>query len=77
MNLTRSIGLSNFNQQQIAALLAVATIRPTVNQCDLSVGGQDTQCGPRDAAIAYSIAQVSRGVQLQSLWRIPTARAAS
>lgn len=57
MNLTRTIGLSNFNQEQIEALLKVATIRPVVNQCDLSVGGQDTQCGPRDAAIAYNIAQ--------------------
>ena len=56
-NLTRAIGLSNFNQGQIEALLKVATIRPGVNQCDLSVGGQDTQCGPRDAAIAYNIAQ--------------------
>ena len=57
MNLTRTIGLSNFNQAQIEALLKGATIRPVVNQCDLSVGGQDSQCGPRDAAIAYNIAQ--------------------
>ena len=39
MNLTRSIGLSNFNKEQIEALLKVATIRPALNQCDLSVGG--------------------------------------
>ena len=57
-NLTRAIGLSNFNQKQIEVILSVATIRPTVNQCDLSVGGQDTQCGPdRDEAIAYNRAQ--------------------
>lgn len=56
-NLTKTIGLSNFNQAQIEALLKEATIRPVVNQCDLSVGGQDMQCGPRDAAIAYNIAQ--------------------
>jgi diketogulonate reductase-like aldo/keto reductase len=32
MNLTRSIGLSNFNQAQIEALLKIATINPAVNQ---------------------------------------------
>eukprot|EP01051_Picozoa_sp_SAG22_P000150 SAG22_NODE_3_length_48349_cov_158.681180_11_plen_137_part_00 len=33
-------------------------LRPVVNQCDLSVGGQDTQCGAdRDAAIAFNQAQ--------------------
>ena len=75
-NLTRSIGLSNFNVAQITALLKVAKVPPAVNQartipppsairrrhdsgvrfaqCDLSVGGQDTQCGPRDAAIAFN-----------------------
>ena len=109
MNLTRSIGLSNFNQEQIENLLKIATIKPSLNQCkvvrstialnwssscvsfllppprpphrpphthihthahtsyvnqntpttkgDLSVGGQDTQCGPRDAAISYNLAQ--------------------
>ena len=56
-NLTRAVGLSNFNQKQIEAILSVASVRPTVNQCDLSVGGQDTQCGPRDEAIAYNRAQ--------------------
>ena len=53
-NLTRSIGLSNFNAAQITSLLKVAKVPPAVNQCDLSVGGQDTQCGPRDAAIAFN-----------------------
>jgi diketogulonate reductase-like aldo/keto reductase len=57
MNLTRTIGLSNFNQAQITSLLKTAKIRPTLNQCDLSVGGQDAQCGPRDAAIAFNQAQ--------------------
>lgn len=56
-NLTRAIGLSNFNQAQIEALLKVTTVRPALNQCDLSVGGQDTQCGPRDAAIKYNLEQ--------------------
>jgi diketogulonate reductase-like aldo/keto reductase len=32
MNLTRSIGLSNFNQEQIQALLKTANIKPAVNQ---------------------------------------------
>ena len=57
MNLTRAIGLSNFNKEQIENLLKIATIRPSLNQCDLSVGGQDTQCGDRDEAIAYNQAQ--------------------
>ena len=35
----------------------VTTVRPALNQCDLSVGGQDTQCGPRDAAIKYNLEQ--------------------
>lgn len=56
LNLTRSIGLSNFNPPQIDALLKVATVRPSVNQCDLSVGGQDRQCGERDEAISYNLA---------------------
>ena len=56
-NLTKTIGLSNFNRADIEAILKIATIRPVVNQCDLSVGGEDTQCGPRDAAIAYNQAQ--------------------
>ena len=33
MNLTRSIGLSNFNQEQIESLLKIATIKPALNQC--------------------------------------------
>ena len=32
-NLTRSIGLSNFNAAQITALLKVAKVPPAVNQC--------------------------------------------
>jgi len=56
LNLTRAIGLSNFNPPQIDALLKVATVRPSVNQCDLSVGGQDKQCGERDEAISYNLA---------------------
>lgn len=37
MNLTRSIGLSNFNKEQIESLLKIATIRPSLNQCMFSV----------------------------------------
>lgn len=59
-NLVRAIGVSNFNHVQIDALLrgGGGGIRPAVNQCELSVGGQDTQCGnDRDEAIAYHRAQ--------------------
>lgn len=45
MNLTRSIGLSNFNKEQIESLLKIATIRPSLNQCMFSV----------DASLALSI----------------------
>ena len=53
-NLTKTIGLSNFNKEDIEAIMKIATIKPVLNQCDLSVGGEDTQCGPRDEAIAYN-----------------------
>ena len=49
--LTRAIGVSNYKQQQLAALLAEATTKPAVNQCELSVGHHD------DETIAYCKAQ--------------------
>ena len=74
LNLTRAIGLSNFNPPQIDALLTVATVRPSVNQCDLSVGGQDKQCGERDEAISYNLAHnISYEVMIAILITIPMA----
>lgn len=36
LGLTRSIGISNFNSEQIDRILSVATIKPTVNQVECS-----------------------------------------
>ena len=49
--LSRAIGVSNYKQPQLAALLAEATTKPAVNQCELSVGHHD------DETIAYCKAQ--------------------
>lgn len=35
MNLTRAIGISNFDLNQIEKLLQTATVTPAVNQCDV------------------------------------------
>ena len=45
-NLTRSIGISNFNSEQIEDLLKYATVVPAVNQCSMGVASHD------DATIA-------------------------
>jgi diketogulonate reductase-like aldo/keto reductase len=37
LGLTKSIGLSNFNSEQIQRVLDVATIRPVVNQVEVQV----------------------------------------
>jgi len=47
MNLTRSIGVSNFDADQLAALLKYAKVVPAVNQCEMGLGKHD------DAAIAF------------------------
>lgn len=49
--LTKSIGLSNFNQKQIEAVMEIATIKPAVNQCSMSVKTHD------DATINYCQSQ--------------------
>ena len=46
-NLTRAIGVSNFNASQLAALIDATHIRPAVNQCQMSLSSVD------DATIAY------------------------
>lgn len=42
-NLTRSIGVSNYPKKQLAALLAQATTKPAVNQCQMSMANQETE----------------------------------
>jgi len=37
----RAIGVSNFDSQDIDALLKVATIKPAVNQCEFSISNHD------------------------------------
>jgi len=49
--LTKSIGISNFNQKQIEAVLKTATIKPAVNQCSMSVKTHD------DSTIKYCQSQ--------------------
>eukprot|EP01065_Artemidia_motanka_P050881 TRINITY_DN8800_c0_g1_i1.p1 TRINITY_DN8800_c0_g1~~TRINITY_DN8800_c0_g1_i1.p1 ORF type:complete len:276 (+),score=94.95 TRINITY_DN8800_c0_g1_i1:60-887(+) len=46
-NMTRAIGVSNYNQAQIEGLLKVSSVKPAVNQCEMSVKTHD------DATIAY------------------------
>eukprot|EP01062_Namystynia_karyoxenos_P002541 TRINITY_DN1088_c0_g1_i8.p2 TRINITY_DN1088_c0_g1~~TRINITY_DN1088_c0_g1_i8.p2 ORF type:complete len:300 (+),score=134.41 TRINITY_DN1088_c0_g1_i8:91-900(+) len=46
-NLTRAIGISNFNAQQIQDLMSYATVKPAVNQCSMGVKNHD------DATIKY------------------------
>ena len=38
---TRAIGVSNFNDTELGALLETAKVPPAVNQCQLSVGSHD------------------------------------
>merc|ERR1711871_869677 len=50
-NLTRSIGVSNYDHNALAALLKGATVKPAVDQCHMGVGSHD------DATIAYAQSQ--------------------
>jgi len=56
-NLTRAIGVSNYKEKQLSALLAQADTKPAVNQCQLSIAHRD------DATLAYCAAQ---GVQYEA-----------
>lgn len=49
--LTRSIGVSNYKQKDLEGLMAKATVKPAVNQCEMSVASYDA------ATIAYSQSQ--------------------
>lgn len=42
-NLTRAIGVSNYNKAQLGALLSVAKIKPAVNQCQMSMANQEDE----------------------------------
>ena len=41
MKLTRSIGVSNFNETQLSAILELGLTAPAINQCEMSVGYHD------------------------------------
>lgn len=47
LNLTRSIGVSNFNVDDVKEVLAVGGVTPAVNQCQMSIGSHD------DATISF------------------------
>jgi len=42
-NLTRAIGVSNFALPRLRALLSVATVKPSVNQCQMSMANQEDE----------------------------------
>lgn len=59
LGLTKSIGLSNFNSQQIERILSIAKIKPVTNQveCHLNLNQKKLRefCGKRDIVLtAYS-----------------------
>ena len=43
LNLTRSIGVSNYPKKQLAALLKGAVTKPAVNQCQMSLANQESE----------------------------------
>ena len=47
-NLTRAIGVSNYKQKDLEALLSTASVVPAVNQCEMSVANHD------DSTISFS-----------------------
>ena len=63
MNLTRAIGISNFNVGQIESLLETANVKPAVNQCSMNVMKHDDKtinyC--KKKGIQYEAYSVMRG----------------
>lgn len=57
MNLTRAIGISNFNVRQIKGLMETAQVKPAVNQCSMNVLHHN------DATIAFCKQQ---GIQYEA-----------
>jgi aldehyde reductase len=47
LGLTKSIGVSNFNSEQIERLLKVATVKPVTNQVLFIFSQLDSPSGPR------------------------------
>jgi 2,5-diketo-D-gluconate reductase A len=43
LNLTRAIGVSNFGKAALGALLSAATVKPAVNQCQMSMADQEDE----------------------------------
>jgi len=43
LNLTRAIGVSNYPKKQLVALLATATTKPAVQQCQMSMAQQEDE----------------------------------
>merc|ERR1711957_1080383 len=51
LNLTRSIGVSNFGVSDLKEVLAAGGVQPAINQCQMSIGSHD------DETIAFCEAQ--------------------
>jgi len=62
-NLTRAIGVSNYNKKQLAALLEKATVKPAVNQCHLSIAkhADDDIAFCKSQGITYEAYEAMRG----------------
>ena len=56
LNLTRAIGVSNYQVSHLTALAANSSVVPAVNQCQLSINGSFSQPGHNDEAVAYCAA---------------------
>ena len=51
-NLTRAIGVSNFQTRQLEAVVATATVVPAVNQMQMYVGCSTAWCATNNATVA-------------------------
>lgn len=67
MNLTRAIGVSNYNAKQLGGLLQKATHKPVVNQCHLSIGTHDDQgiAFSQQHGVVYEAYQAIHGCPFQ------------
>jgi len=43
LNLTRAIGVSNYGKDKLSALLSKASVKPSVNQCQMSMANQEEE----------------------------------
>ena len=63
-NLTRAIGVSNYNKKQLAALMAAgAKVKPSVNQCHLSIShhADDDIAYCKEQGIVYEAYEAMQG----------------